>query len=276
MKRGRLDGKTALITGGGKGIGRETARVLADLGARIFISGRSEDALAAAVGHLRSSGAEADYITADVRDPEACLRTIEFVKAEAGRLDILVNNAGMSMRGPLEATDPGVIRSMMEINFLGAAYMARYAIPLLKESRGSVVFISSLSALHGLPFIAPYGSSKLALRGLTESLRAELGPSGVHAGIIYVGFTENDPGKVIYGQDGNLSVLAGRRNSHTQDQAARAIVRAILRRKPSTTLTAIGRISAIVFRFFPGLSDRAISAFAGRSGMYGIEKDSKE
>lgn len=264
-----LAGKVALVTGGGKGIGRETARALSALGARILISGRSAEALAAAVESLRSAGGEADGFVADVRDPEACLRTIQFARERAGRLDILVNNAGMSMRGPVEDTDPRVMLSMMEINFLGAAYMTRYAIPLLRESHGSVVFISSLSALHGLPYIATYGASKLALRGLAESLRAELRPAGVHVGIVYVGFTENDPGKLIYGADGSLSPLPGRRNSHSQGQAARAIVRSILARRPSATLTAIGHVSAFVFRFLPRLSDWAVCRFAGRSGMYG-------
>ncbi len=269
MKRAILTGRVALITGGAKGIGRETARALSALGARVVLGGRAESALAAAVKDLRSAGTEADYFVADVRDPQACLATVDFVRRTAGRLDILVNNAGMSMRGPVENTDPTVTRSMMEINFLGAAYMTHYAIPLLKESRGSVVFVSSLSALHGLPYIAPYGASKLALRGLAESLRAELRPAGVHVGIVYVGFTENDPDKVIYGQSGELTILPKRRNSHSQGQAAAAIVQAILRRKASATLTAIGRVAAFVFRFFPRLSDWAISSFAGKSGKYG-------
>jgi len=269
MTHRRIAGKVALITGGGKGIGRETARVLGGMGARIFICGRSEDALRTTVLNLRSAGVEADYIVADVRKPEECRLAIEFTLSSAGRLDILINNAGMSMRGTLETTDPGVMLSMMEINYLGPSYMTHYAIPLIKKTHGSIVFISSLSAFHGLPYIAPYGSSKLALRGLAESLRAELKPSGVHVGIVYVGFTENDPGKVVYRQDGSLSILPKRRNSHTQSQAAKAIVQSILWRRPSTTLTAIGHVSAFVFRFFPHLSDWAISTFAARSDRYG-------
>jgi short-subunit dehydrogenase len=182
----------------------------------------------------------------------------------------------MPLRWDLEHSTVAVIRTMVEINYLGAAYVTHYAIPLLRASQGSITFISSLSALHGLPYIAPYGASKLALKGLAESLRAELHTARVHVGIVHVGFTENDPGKVVYRQDGALVGLQRPRNSHTQQQAARAIVRSILRRRPECTLTLIGHMAACAYRFFPRLSDWAISSFASRSGMYGSIQDESQ
>ncbi|GAB1455695.1 hypothetical protein MASR2M48_10020 [Spirochaetota bacterium] len=172
------------------------------------------------------------------------------------------------MRGTLEDTDTSVIRAMIDINFLGAAYVSKFTIPLLKESKGSVVFISSLSALHGLPKIGPYGASKLALKGLSESLRTELHPFGIHVGIVHVGFTENDPDKRVYSQDGTLSTMGTRKNSQSQKQAAHHIVKNVLRRKRESTLTTIGHLATFVYRFFPGLSDWAITTFAGKSGQY--------
>lgn len=269
--RRRLDGKVALVTGGSKGIGRETARALGREGAQVVLCGRDGASLARTVEELRSQGIEARGEIADVRNPEACRNLVDLVVSTAGRLDILVNNAGMSMRGSLERTEPEVIRAMMEINYLGAACMTHFALPFLRESSGSVMFISSLSALHGLPFVGAYGSSKQALTGLAESLRAELAGQQVHVGIAYVGFTENDPSKVVYGENGNLQEIGPRRNSHTQAQAAAAITRAILRRRRTAVLTPLGKLAAFVYRHFPAASDRIIVAAAARSSQYGFK-----
>lgn len=269
--KGEFDGKVALVTGGSRGIGREIARALGRQGAHVVLCGRDEGSLAKTAEGLRSQGIEASWRAADVRDPGACGELMGHIRATEGRLDILVNNAGMSMRGSLERTDPAVVRAMMEINYLGAAYMTHFALPLLRESRGSVMFISSLSALHGLPFVGAYGSSKAALSGLAESLRAELAGAHVHVGISYVGFTENDPSKVVYAEDGSLARIAPRRNSHTQEQAAAIITRAILRRRRSTVLTPLGKLAAFAYRYLPSLSDLLIVAAAGRSSQYGFK-----
>jgi NAD(P)-dependent dehydrogenase (short-subunit alcohol dehydrogenase family) len=266
-----LQGKTALVTGGAKGIGRETARALGRLGASVVVCGRDAAALARAAEDLKAEGIDAEGHVADVRDPDSCAALVAAVREGKGRLDILVNNAGMSMRGSLERTDPSVLREMADVNYLGPAYMTHFALPLLRASRGSVLFVSSLSALHGLPFVGPYGSSKQALTGLAESLRAELAGTGVHVGVVYVGFTENDPGKVVYAEDGRLAGIGPRRNSHSQAQAAAIIARAVLRRRRSVVLTPLGMLAAFVYRHFPALADRLIEAAAGRSTQYAIK-----
>ncbi|TXT49361.1 MAG: short-chain dehydrogenase/reductase SDR [Spirochaetes bacterium] len=266
---GILAGTTALVTGGGKGIGRETARELGKLGAAIYICGRDKASLESAAASFAAEGIRAQWFTADVRDPAACKALVDAVLAKASRLDILVNNAGMSMRGTLEETDPTVMAAMAEINFLGPAYMTKYSIPALRKSGGSVVFVSSLTALHGLPHVGVYGASKIALRVLAESLRIELAGSGVHVGIVHVGFTENDPDKVVYAQDGSLSSIGERKNSQTQAQVARRIVNLILRRRREATLTALGKLAAFIYRFFPGAADRLLGRYVKESGQFG-------
>ena len=268
MNHGRLHGTVALVTGGGKGIGRETARQLGQLGARLFICGRDQKALAATTDAFRAEGLAADYVACDVRNAADCARLVDTVRERAGRLDILVNNAGMSMRGSLEDTAPEVMAAMAEINFLGAAYVTARALPLLKTAKGSVVFISSLTALRGLPQVGPYGASKKALIGLAESLRAEVGGQGVHVGVVHVGFTENDPDKVVYGQDGSLVPLDSRRNAHTQAQAASHIVKNVLSRKRESTLTGLGKLAAFFYRYFPGLADWLIVRFVSGSRQF--------
>ena len=268
MKDSCLSGRIILVTGGGKGIGREITRISGTLGATVYICGRNLEALQKSAGEMSEDGRKVVPVQTDVRDPEACRKLIERIRSETGKLDAVINNAGMSMRGSLEETDPSVVRAMFEINVLGAAYITRYAIPMLKESKGSVIFISSLSALHGLPFIGPYGSSKLALKGLSESLRAELHPSGVHVGIVHVSFTENDPNKVVYGNDGSMISLNRSRNTHTQAQTAERVVRCLVKRKNEMTLSAMGKGAAFLYRFFPRLSDFLISRFSANSAMF--------
>lgn len=263
-------GKVVLVTGGNKGIGRETARALGQLGARLFICGREIESLSSVKDSFEREGIVVTSVQTDVRDPEACERLIDTIKAEAGRLDVVVNNAGMSMRGSLEETSVEVVRAMMEINFLGAAYITHFAIPLLKASKGSVVFISSLSALHGLPSIAPYGASKLALRALSESLRAELYHDQVHVGLVHVGFTQNDPGKVGYGKDGASILIQRPHNSNTQLQVAEKIVYCIRKRRPELVLTPLGKLAGFVYRFFPRFADLLISRSAVKSSLYGV------
>lgn len=269
--RGReLAGKVALVTGGAKGIGRETARALGAAGARLAITGRDRAALEAQAARLAAEGIEALPIQGDVADPAACRAAVEATLARYGRLDILINNAGASMRGRLADTDPALFRRIVEINFLGAAYMSAAALPALVASRGSLVFISSLSALKGLPGIAPYGAAKAALSPLSESIRAEHAADGVHVGLVYVGFTENDAGKTFYTADGSLAPLERPKNHATQAQVARAVVSLVLRRRRRLTLTPVGLLAKAAYALFPGLTDDVIAHFAGRSAMYGV------
>ncbi len=259
-----LHGRTALVTGGSKGIGRETARLLASMGAQVYICGRDQDALTAAEGSLRTAGTVHAH-QCDVRDPEACRELISRIENEQGRLDVLVCNAGMSMRGTIEACTPEVIQIMADINYLGAAYMAHFACGLLKASRGSVIFVSTLASLHGLPAMGPYGASKAALRAFSQSLRSELASWGVHVGLVHVGFTENDPDKSVYRSDGSLATIDRRHHAQSQTQTASCIVSCILHRRREMVLTRLGAAADLIYRLFPKLSDALILRYTRRN-----------
>lgn len=263
-----MSNRVVLITGGSKGIGREIARELSSRGDIVYICARNLEALEATRRMLDPTGTRVFAIQADVSDPDECRQAVDAVISGQGHLDVLVNNAGMAMRGEFAETEPAVMEAMVAINLLGPAYMTRHALAHLKESRGSVLFISSLAALHGLPRIALYGAGKGGLSTLSESLRAEVHAEGVHVGLIHVGFTENDPDKVVYASDGTLVTLSVRKNSQTQVQTARAIVRALDRRRNVVVLTGLGALAAISYRLFPRLSDFLIRRFAGRSSRY--------
>jgi len=273
MRKRSMKGKTVLITGGSKGIGRETARLFGRLGARVYICGRNREHLDRAEQALQQEGCSAASVQTDVRIPEACRELIEVIKKEEPGLDAVICNAGMSMRGSIGESTPEVFRTMTEINYLGAAYIAHYALPLLKSSQGSIVFISTIAALRGLPLLGPYGASKSSLQVLSESLRMETASDGVHVGLVHVGFTENDQDKLVYRSDGTLVPIARPKSSYTQEQAAEHIAACVFRRKRVMTLTALGRSASLVYRFFPRLADAMISRFTNKHrGMYQVRE----
>ncbi len=269
-----LCGCTVLITGGGKGIGRETARLFAEAGCNLVISGRDREALEATAHKLRTGGSVAAegpavlVVQADVTKVEDCRHLVEAAVERFGRLDVLINNAGMSMRGNFADTTLELFDKVVDINFTGAVHMTKHALPFLRQVNGSVLFVSSLSGLKGLPGIAPYGAAKMALTGFAESLYAELYRE-IHVGVVYVSFTENDPGKQMYAADGSSIPLKRDRNSSTQLDVARTIRRMVVRRQRRVVMTPVGKTASLLFGLFPRATEFLISRFAARSSMYG-------
>ncbi len=137
----------------------------------------------------------------------------------------------MSMRGLFSETTLDLFNKVMDINFGGAVNFSKFALDTICENKGSIVFISSLSGLKGLPGIAPYGTAKMALTGFSESLRCELYDLGVHVGIVYVGFTENDENKTVYNATGDKVPINKRKNNYTQENVAQSVYKCLENRK---------------------------------------------
>jgi len=262
-----FSGKTVLITGGAKGIGREISRLFGLAGSNLVISGRNSESLTLTANEFRSDNINVVSIKGDVTDIADCQNVVNKTIEAFGQIDVLINNAGMSMRGLFENTDLKLFHKIIDINFVGAVNMTKIALPYLKVSRGSVIFISSISGLKGLPGIAPYSVAKMALKGFSESLRCEL-HNRVHVGIIYVSFTENDPNKMMYSQDGNLTPLKRDKNSSTQLDVAKAVTHLVLKRKRQLIMTPMGKLANFFFTTFPFLSERLIMLFSNRSKLY--------
>ena len=252
--------KVALITGSSSGIGKATAALLGKQGAKLVINGRNPEKLAAAETWLKSQGVEVRAIAADVSEVAAVTEMIEKAVHAYGRIDILINNAGMSSRGYFETLAPQVFDDMMRINFLGCLYPTKIALPYLQQSRGSVVFISSVAGIRGLPETSLYCASKMALTSIAESLKVEFYEMGIHVGIVYVGITQNDPGKQVIAADGSRIILESRqeRSAQTPEQVAQAIVRNIRRRRFKTILTPLGKLNALANVLFPRLVDKLL------------------
>jgi short-subunit dehydrogenase len=167
------------------------------------------------------------------------------------------------MRGAFVDLSPEVISTTVGVNILGAAYPTRYALPHLAQSGGGLLFVSSLVGVRGFPGVSVYAASKMALTGLCQSIRSEAAPKGVHVGIVYVGFTENDPDKKILAADGSPMVL--KRPYHMgQRQVAQAIVKALRRRRRRTVLTPVGHMLVVLERFVPWLVELVINRSGGK------------
>lgn len=260
--------RVVFITGGSKGIGRATAIKFSRQGAKIVLCGRTASDVLAAEKMILDEGGEVLALVGDVTRIEDCQSMVKATIDRYHRLDILINNAGKSMRGLFEHTSLDVCHQIIAINFSGSVNMTHVALPYLKAQRGSLVFISSLSGLKGLPMIAPYSSAKMALTGFSESLRAEISHKDLHIGIIYVGFTENDEGKTILDSQGNAIAIQRQKNFSTQDQVAKAILTNVQYRRKVQVLTPLGHLMSFFYRFFPKLSSRLIEKYAMKSKMY--------
>ncbi len=190
----RGDGRTALVTGSSRGIGRETARVLGELGYGVAVhyaasAGPAEELVA----EITAAGGEATAFQADVADSAACQELIKSVVGRFGGLDVLVNNAGITRDGLVLRMKDEDWRSVIDTDLSAAFYLARTALRhLLKVDAGRIVNISSVVALRGNPGQANYVAAKAGLIGLTKALAREYGGRGVTVNAVAPGFIESD------------------------------------------------------------------------------------
>ncbi|MBW6491721.1 MAG: SDR family oxidoreductase [Lentimicrobium sp.] len=253
-------GKVAVITGSGRGIGRELANQLASRGAFIVLNGRNIERLNEAEKEIKSIHENVISVCADVSLPEGGKALIDEAIQHFGKIDILINNVGVSMRGNVADLNPVVFKTIFDSNVLGVANPTIPAIPYLRESQGSIVFISSLAGIRGLPGTSAYSASKMALRALAESIRIEEHRNNIHVGLIYVGITEIDAGKETIEADGSARVLKTRDNKDvkSKESVALAVIKNITKRKFITVLTPLGKLNAFLQPRFPMMVEKLI------------------
>ncbi len=184
----RLEGKTALITGGGTGIGSAIAEVFAAEGAKVCITGRRQSTLDAVAASLPS-----DCVTTcsgDVTKTNDVALMVKAVLGFTGQLDILVNNAGIDPGGTVVDLDPELWRRVIDINLTGPFLMMKYAIPhMIKAGRGSIVNIASLAGIRCLPGMPAYCSSKAGLMMLTKQVALDYGYANIRCNVVCPGAT---------------------------------------------------------------------------------------
>ena len=153
-----------------------------------------------------------------------------------------------------------MIGQIFESNVYGAIFPTIYALPYLRKTQGSVVFISSLAGIRGLPGLGPYCAAKMALRAFVESIRIEEKKHKVHAGIVLVGKTEIVENKEAIGADGNFVVLKPRKDKKIQsmEQVAKATLKSMRKRKYIITLTPLGKVNLFLQARIPLLVEKLI------------------
>jgi NAD(P)-dependent dehydrogenase (short-subunit alcohol dehydrogenase family) len=266
VPKNKLSGKVAVVTGSSQGIGKAIALELLRAGANVVLNARNADKLEQTLAEFRGLGYSPLAVPGDVTDFSICRQLVQETVSHFGRLDILVNNAGGGFRGAFSDTPPEVFKKVVDSNLMNAVYCTRAALEEIVRAGGSIIFISSLSGIRGLPLNGPYCVAKMGLTALAQTLRLELRPKGVHIGLVMVGLTDFDDDKRVVSADGSLIQI--RRGAHqTREQVARIVLKTIARRKFQVVLTPLGKVNAIAQRISPALVEWIINR-SGRTAAY--------
>lgn len=188
-----LEGKVALVTGGGTGIGGAVALALASAGARVAITGRRRDRLDQIVSEIEALGGRALAIESDVSVEAQAFGAVDQTVATLGRLDIIVNSAGVNEAGGLQSLDLDQWRKVIDINLWGTIYTCKASVPHLKAAGGGdIINISSTAGRRAAGLFASYATSKHGVNGFTESIRQELGNDNIRVSVVEPGATETE------------------------------------------------------------------------------------
>ncbi|MET3877421.1 3-ketoacyl-ACP reductase [Chitinophaga sp. OAE865] len=199
-----LKGKKALITGGGKGIGRALAMALAQEGVDIALLGRSAGSLEAVAKEIGSTGVKVAYATADVSDMQAVNEAVTLLTKELGEPDILINNAGIAAFGGFMELEPAQWEQIIRVNLLGVYYVTRAVLPgMIARKTGDIINISSTAGQRGAPLTSAYSASKFGLLGLTESLMLEVRKHNIRVSALTPSTIATDMARDLNLTDGN-------------------------------------------------------------------------
>lgn len=272
MAKKRFINKVAIVTGSSRGIGSAIALALGQEGAKIVLNGRDEVRLQEVQANLIEHGIDAVYYQGDVSDYTQAKELNSFALRTFGKIDILVNNVGISSRGHLADLDPSVIEQVFKSNVFGTIFPTQAALPALRQTKGSIVFISSLAGIHGLPGLSPYSASKMALTSFVESLRIEEHAHKVHAGLLQVAMTEIVHNKEVVAADGSKQVLAPRQKGKvlTMQEVAHDCLELIDKRRYKKTQTLMGKFNSLFNRITPLLVEQIL-----KQNLHKFEENSK-
>jgi len=257
----RFDGHVAWITGGGSGIGAALALELAAQGCDVAVSGRREEKLTEVVREIEARGRRGLAVTCDVTEEASVDAAVASVVETFGKLDVAIANAGFSVAGRFEKLSVDDWKRQYDVNVFGAIATCKAALPHVRETRGRLVLVGSVSAMLATPGMGAYTSSKYAIRAIGQTLAMELHGSGVSCTTLHPGFVESEIAQV----DNRGRHHPERQDRRPQklmwpaDKAARVCVKAIHQRKREFTFTGHGRFGAWVGRHAPDVAHAIIT-----------------
>src|SRR5579862_6885396 len=242
-----LEGKVIIITGASEGIGARLAGALQKRGAHLCLTARNKDRLSAAAGP-RDLTVPGDVTLDSVRS-EIVARTVD----RWGKIDVLINNAGRGSYYPASTTPLDEARAVFDLNFFAPLALSQLALGYLRQTKGTIVNVTSIAAEVSLPWLPVYSASKFALAGMTAAQRTELRRDGVHVMGVFPGYVNTDFQSHAPGPRPPRRVVQGKRFAIGADACAEAILHGITHRKRTVVAPRSGWLLVWANRFFPSL-----------------------
>ena len=257
-----LKDRVIVITGASSGIGEAMAKEYAKAGAKVVLGARRQEELKRVADNITALGGKVAYSVCDVTKEEDCKQLMECAIKNFQSIDILICNAGLSMRALFDDCDLKVLHRLMDVNFWGTVNCTKYALKHLQESQGSLVGISSVAGIHGLPGRTGYSASKYAMTGFLDTIRVENLKKGLHVMTACPGFTASNVRFSALTADGSQQGETPRNEDKmmTPEEVAHIVAKGIRRRKRLCLMEWEGRATHFVKKFFPGLVDRLFYA----------------
>ena len=258
-----LADQVIVITGASSGIGLATVREAAGRGARIVLAARNEAALEAEVGRLRLAGHQATHVVADVADPEAAAQIARAAVAAFGGFDTWVNNAGVGIFGRLDEVDDSDSRRLFDVNFWGLVYGTRVAAEHLRSKGGAIINLGSVAADLSFPLQGMYCASKHAIKGFTDSFRAEMLQIGAPVSVTLIKPSAINTPFAVHSRNYLSHEPKLPPPLYAPEDVAAAIVHAAAHGGRDIYVGGGGRLMSILNTYAPSLVDRA-GALASR------------
>lgn len=256
-----LKNKIVIITGASSGIGKACAEEFAKHGANLVLGARQYVTLCEITRDLEERYLiKAVAVQCDVSHENECEFLIKQALLTFKRIDVLINNAGITMRALFKDLDLAVLKNVMDVNFWGAVYCTKHALPQLLKNRGSVVGVSSIAGYRGLPGRTGYSASKFALNGFMEALRVENLKTGLHVLIASPGFTASNIRNVALAKDGTSQGESSMDESKmmTAGEVAEIIVDGVIKRRRTLIMTSQGKLTVFLNKLVPGWLDSMV------------------
>jgi short-subunit dehydrogenase len=252
--------KTVVITGASSGIGEALAYQYAQLKYNVVIAARSLEQLKLVELKCNEFTPSVLVVQCDVSKESDCQFLIEETIRQFSSCDVLINNAGISMRAVFNDCDIEVIKKVMDVNFWGAVYCTKYALPFLLKSQGTVVGVSSIAGIKGLPARTGYSASKFAMHGFLESLRIENLKNNLNVLIVCPGYTASNIRNAALNNKGSNQTESPLDEAKlmSAEEVAQRIIKAINLRKSYVYMSFEGKMLFWINKFFPLLMDKIV------------------